>query len=113
MLRRPILWCVWIAHNVTVVSAGLCWCLLVLLVLPSLDWGSGSMVWKRTTDCFEGLMGGAVSVGKSETLVGHTLGIVDILTNRRPFVFQELTTSMGEKALNNQRLVSKLVCIVV
>jgi hypothetical protein len=96
MLRRPILWYVWIAHNVTVVSAGLCWCLLVLLVLPSLDWGSGSMVWKRTTECFEGLMGGAVLVWKSETLVGHTLGIVDILTNRRPFVFQELTTSMGE-----------------
>ena len=93
MLRRPILWCVWIAHNVTVVWAGLCWCLLVLLVLPSLDWRSGSMVWKRTT---EGLMGGVVSVWKSETLVGHTLGIVDILTNRRPFVFQELTTSMGE-----------------
>ena len=52
------------------------------------------MGWKRTTECFEGLMGGVVSVWKSETLVGHTLGIVDILTNRRPFVFQELTTSI-------------------
>ena len=97
MLRRPILWCVWIAHNVTVVSAGLCWCLLVLLVLPSLDWGSGSMVSKRTTDCFVGLMGGVVSVWKSETLVGHTLGIVDILTNRRPFVFQQCNNLNGRE----------------